>query len=201
MRTGVPQLLAAGEAVGGANGANRLSGNAITEALVFGRQAGRTALELMGSGTSFDATDARPALALLEAKGPSAREVNTAAMLADLQSCMWEDVGPFRSETGLKRALDRIGSLESRLGSVPVGEPGAYDMARLDWLDLRNMLLVARVVTEAALLRTESRGAHQRDDYPGLLEEWTRNQIVSLASGRPVIERGPLIEAVREAAE
>jgi succinate dehydrogenase/fumarate reductase flavoprotein subunit len=202
MQTGVPRLLAAGEAVGGANGANRLSGNAITEALVFGRQAGRTALELIKAGSMavFDPHDAATTLSLLKAKGPSAADVNTAAMLADLQSLMWADVGPFRTEAGLKRALDRIGALEARLGDVPVGDPKAFDMARLDWLDMRNMLLVARVVAEAALLRTESRGAHQREDFPGLLDEWTRNQLVRLEGGRPVIEQGPLIPAQETAA-
>ncbi len=200
MATGVPQLLAAGEAVGGANGANRLSGNAITEALVFGRQAGRTALDVLGGGAAFDPADAAASLALVEATGASAREVNTAAMLARLQSLMWEDVGPFRTEAGLKRAIEGIGALDRQLGAVPVGVPNAYDMARLDWFDLRNMLLVARVVTEAALLRTESRGAHQRDDYPGLVEEWTRNQVVVLEGGRAVIEKGPLIPDEKVAA-
>ena len=194
MTTGVPQLLAAGEAVGGANGANRLSGNAITEALVFGRQAGRTALQLLGRTPPFELRDAAAALSLLEASGPSPREINTAAMLAELQSVMWEDVGPFRTQSGLEHALSRIGALEARLGPVPVGSPGSFDMARLDWLDLRNMLLVARVVATAAMQRTESRGAHQREDFPGMLDEWTRNQIVHLAAGRPVIAKGALID-------
>ncbi len=197
MRTGVPSLLAAGEAVGGANGANRLSGNAITEALVFGRTAGRTAIEMMRAGNSevaFDAKDAAHTLALLTATGPSPRDVNTAAMLAELQSIMWADVGPFRTEAGLQRALEQIGALEAKLGTVPVGSPSAFDLARLDWFDLRNMLLVARVVTQAALDRTESRGAHQREDYPGMIDDWQRNQIVRLEGGHPVIERGPLID-------
>jgi succinate dehydrogenase/fumarate reductase flavoprotein subunit len=195
MATGVPQLLAAGEAVGGANGANRLSGNAITEALVFGRQAGRKALDLLGSSAAFDPRDAAAAVSLLEAHGPSAREVNTAAMLAELQSIMWDDVGPFRTAEGLTRAVERISALDSKLGEMPVGSPGAYDMSRLDWFDLRNMLLVARVVTQAALMRTESRGAHQRYDYPGLIDDWTRNQIVNLEGGRLVFTSGPLIPA------
>ena len=195
MATGVPQLLAAGEAVGGANGANRLSGNAITEALVFGRRAGRTALQLLDCDAAFRAPDAAAGLAMLEATGPSARDINPAALVFELQSLMWRDVGPFRTEAGLRDALGRIGELEERMGDTPVGAPAAFDLARLDWLDLRNMLLVARAVAAAALARTESRGAHQRDDYTGLSQDWTRNQIVSLEQGKPVVAQGPLIPA------
>ena len=52
-------------------------------------------------------------------------------------------------------------------------------MRRLDWFDLRNMLLVARLVAEAALARSESRGAHQREDFPDMLAEWRRRQFAS----------------------
>jgi succinate dehydrogenase/fumarate reductase flavoprotein subunit len=53
----------------------------------------------------------------------------------------------------------------------------------VDWLDLRNMLLVAQSVAVAALARTESRGAHQREDHPGLEESWCVNQIITLSRG------------------
>jgi succinate dehydrogenase/fumarate reductase flavoprotein subunit len=56
-------------------------------------------------------------------------------------------------------------------------------MRRVDWFDLRNMLLVARVVAQAALRRTESRGAHQREDFPGMLPEWRVNQVVRWHDG------------------
>ena len=63
------------------------------------------------------------------------------------------------------------------------GDGKAFDMQRLDWLDLRNMLLVARTVAAAALRRTESRGAHQREDFPGMVAEWGCNQVVRLRNG------------------
>ena len=66
--------------------------------------------------------------------------------------------------------------------------------------ELQSRLLVARAVAAAALARTESRGAHQRDDYTGLSEDWTRNQIVSLEHGKPGVTQGPLIPAQEAAA-
>ncbi len=201
METGVPGLLASGEAVGGANGANRLSGNAITEALVFGRRAGRTAAELVAAGASasgFQAADAAPVIELVNSTG--SHEQNTAALVAELQSAMWENAGPFRTAEGLTRALQRIAALETRMPHVPPGMAGAYDTERLDWFDLRNMLLVARSVVEAALLRKESRGAHQREDFPAMQDEWLCNQFVTLAKGRPQISRGPMLGA-KEAAQ
>jgi succinate dehydrogenase / fumarate reductase, flavoprotein subunit len=68
-------------------------------------------------------------------------------------------------------------------------------MRRIDWFDLRNMLLVARVVTEAALARTETRGAQQREDYPQLSPDWAINQVVRLRDGRVVLSGAPKLAA------
>ena len=181
METELPGLLVAGEAVGGANGANRLSGNAITEALVFGRRAGRSAAErVAGTGTQpFRPAAARDALALLGVTAAPG-DINTAALVQRLQATMADDVGPFRTQAKLERALTVIDEMSSALGERPLGDGGPFDMQRLDWLDLRNMLLVARVVARAALARTESRGAHQREDFPGMLPQWRLNQVARL---------------------
>jgi succinate dehydrogenase/fumarate reductase flavoprotein subunit len=177
METEVPGLLVAGEAVGGANGANRLSGNAITEALVFGRRAGCSAAERVGRMNAHPLRPqaARAVLDLL-ASGQDRSDINTAAMIAQLQSIMADDVGPFRTEAKLERALAAIGDMTRALGERPIGEGGAFDLRRLEWFDLRNMLTVARTVAAAALARTESRGAHQREDFPGMLPQWRVNQ-------------------------
>ena len=66
-------------------------------------------------------------------------------------------------------------------------------MRAIDWFDLRNMLTVARVVTQAALARTESRGAHQREDFPGMLPEWRVNQVARLAGGGIALTSSPVI--------
>jgi succinate dehydrogenase / fumarate reductase flavoprotein subunit len=184
MQTELPGLLVSGEAVGGANGANRLSGNAITEALVFGRQAGRTAAARAKAAKAvpvrLDA--AREAIDLIGCPGPKDAP-NTADMLQQLQAVMSDDVGPLRTKDGHTRALAAIDAMTRDIGEHPFGDGGAFDMVRLDWFDLRNMLLVAHTVAKAALARTESRGAHQREDHPGMLPQWRVNQVARLSGG------------------
>ncbi|MEP7030268.1 MAG: FAD-dependent oxidoreductase [Pseudolabrys sp.] len=188
MQTGLPGLYAAGEAVGGANGANRLSGNAVTEALVFGRVAGRAAgdyakrMKTVPSGG-----DTRETLELLGTRGQS--DLNTAEMLQRLQATMQDDVGPLRDAPKLTRALRQIGDLNEALGEAPPGGGHGFDMRRIDWLDLRNMLLVARTVAEAALMRTETRGAQQREDFPQMSPDWAVNQRVTWRDGKLAISR------------
>lgn len=183
LQTGIPGLYACGEAVGGANGANRLSGNAITEALVFGARAGRNAARrATGRASPWSAASVRPALDLL--RSATKRDApNPAAVVAQLQAITADKVGPFRTDAGLRSAISAIAQLKQEIGEVPFSSATAFDPAMADWLDLRNMLLVAQSVAVAALARIESRGAHQRDDYPSLEESWCVNQIISLSQG------------------
>jgi succinate dehydrogenase / fumarate reductase flavoprotein subunit len=186
MQTEVPGLLVAGEAVGGANGANRLSGNAITEALVFGRRAGRTAAERAKKlrAPVVDVRSVGETLPLLLRDQPRSRDrPNTAAMVLELQAIMADNVGPLRTREKLERALARIDTLKQMLGEAPYGDHRAFDLRRLEWFDLRNMLLVARAVAQCALARTESRGAHQREDFPTTSPEWSVNQVIRLRNG------------------
>src|SRR5664279_3594358 len=189
MQTDLPGLFAAGGAVGGANGANRLSGNAITEALVFGRRAGRSdaAHAKRMNALPEQADNMHEALELISAS--SGREFNTAELVQTLQATMQDDVGALRSETGLRRALGQIDHLTQELGEMPPGDGKGFDMRRIDWFDLRNMLLVARSVAEAALARTETRGAQQREDYPQVSPQWEFNQFVGLRDGRVVLSK------------
>jgi succinate dehydrogenase / fumarate reductase flavoprotein subunit len=74
--------------------------------------------------------------------------------------------------------------LTMEIGQSPVSSATKFDTVLVDWLDLRNMLLVAHSVTLAALARTESRGAHQREDHPALDENWSVNQLINLSGGQ-----------------
>jgi len=194
METEVPGLMVAGEAVGGANGANRLSGNAITEALVFGRRAGLSAAERAKKlpKHAFAPQAARGTLDLL-AGCTRRKDVNPAAMIAQLQAVMADDVGPFRTEAKLKRALTAIEDMTATVGDRAIGGGGPFDLELLDWFDLRNMLVVARTVTVAALARKESRGAHQREDFPGMLPHWRLNQQARLGVDGIALTPTPIV--------
>jgi succinate dehydrogenase/fumarate reductase flavoprotein subunit len=112
---------------------------------------------------------------------------------------MADDVGPFRARNKLERAIARIDDLARELGDRPFGDGQRFDMRRIDWFDLRNMLLIARAVAQAALRRTESRGAHQREDFPGMLPEWRVNQVVRWREGRVDLVSTPPAQAMAAA--
>jgi succinate dehydrogenase/fumarate reductase flavoprotein subunit len=95
--------------------------------------------------------------------------------------------------------LHGLEQMQRELGTMPAGGSKHYNMLRLDWLDLRNMLLVAQTVVLAALARKESRGAHQREDYPGLEPEWELNQVLSWREGKLVSSRAPVKPVARAA--
>jgi succinate dehydrogenase / fumarate reductase flavoprotein subunit len=185
----VPGIYACGEAVGGANGANRLSGNAITEAFVFGARAGRNAAQhALQRSMLWRPQAAAPALDLL--RSAQRRDApNLAAVVAELKSVMADMVGPFRTEAKLRVALAAIERLQTEIGETPFSSAAAFDPVLVDWLDLRNMLLVAQSITLPALARTESRGAHQREDHPGLDGTWCINQLIALSHGKLELSR------------
>jgi succinate dehydrogenase/fumarate reductase flavoprotein subunit len=166
MATSVSGLFAAGEAVGGANGANRLSGNAIPEALVFGERAGRHAA-VAKRVSGWRETAAAEAIERIRSLADGrAGDVTANALLDELRALMGDEVGPLRNATGLARALDRLGAMRAALPDLAVTPGRAFNPSLADWFELRAGLIAAEAVTRAALARAESRGAHQREDFP-----------------------------------
>ena len=187
MASRVHGLYAAGEAVGGASGANRLSGNAISEAFVFGHRAGLSAAEFSRRAKPLSEANwprevreaARP---LVEANGHGG---NSAARLqSDLQHLMWQQAGPFRTRAKLAAALERIRHMrEYELADVAIGAQKSFNLDIIDWFELRAMLTTAEAVVFSALARAESRGAHQREDFPATDEAFLKNQLIELGKG------------------
>jgi len=200
METRIAGLFAAGEAVGGANGANRLSGNAITEAFVFGERAGRHAARSASAGWATE--DAAPILDVIAAAGartrpPGSDAARTGEMWRELQGLMWDKVGILRTEDAMTQALARIRTLRADAREA-IGHhgDGRFDMELQDVFDLRASLLTAETVAMTALQRRESRGAHQREDLPNANPAFERNQIVRLdGDGNPVTDWAEVVRA------
>jgi succinate dehydrogenase/fumarate reductase flavoprotein subunit len=180
MASPVPGLYAAGEAVGGANGANRLSGNAIPEALVFGERAGRFAAAAERPAAWRDAAAHQAVERIRELGEGRTGEVSAAALLDKLRALMDDGVGPQRTDAGLQRALARLGETRAALGDVAIVPGRECNASLADWFELRASLIAAETVARAALARRESRGAHQREDFPDSRPELGMSQRVSL---------------------
>jgi succinate dehydrogenase / fumarate reductase, flavoprotein subunit len=186
METAVPGLFAAGEAVGGAGGANRLSGNAITEALVFGEIAGREAARHVHAHTSAASSgELRTHAPQVATQDDSTQCV---LRLRELKHLMWHQVGPFRDATGLTSALAQIRAWQQQLPAKP--PPATFANELVDWYELETALTVAETITLAALNRKESRGAHQREDYPAQHKALTVNQTLHMQDNRVVADLG-----------
>jgi succinate dehydrogenase/fumarate reductase flavoprotein subunit len=191
MASRVPGLYAAGEIAGGANGANRLSGNALPEAMVFGERAGACAgrYALRRRGTRWNDRAAAPHLDLVrrvlgrnQGRGPPPNR-----LMRELKDMMWREVGAFRTAGKLTRALDRIRTMQRReLDELAVSDERVHNTSLVDWFELRNGLSAAGAAATAALNRRESRGAHQRDDFPQMRDEYRLNQRLSLSRGELV---------------
>ena len=166
---GVPGLFAAGECVGGVHGANRLGGNSLGEALISGRRAGEAAaaFALEGERVNRSRQAIDESLAELDELTRPSDELARPLQRA-LRDVMWERCGVVRDEAGLRSGLQELAPLReaaSRLDVRP-GAEGWTDLAHA--LDLRGALVVAEATLRCAIERRESRGAHQRTDYPEL---------------------------------
>jgi succinate dehydrogenase flavoprotein subunit len=194
----VPGLFAAGEVSGGMHGSNRLGGNSLSDLLVFGRRSG------LGAAQYVSALSGRPAVseAALTAAAAAALEPleraegeNPYAIHGELQTIMNDLVGLIRRESEMKTALVELDKLRARAAQVSAAGGRAYNPGWHLALDLRNMLVVAECVAQAALERQESRGGHTRDDYPGMSPEWRKvNLICSVGpDGTVSLQRQPMV--------
>ncbi len=195
--TDVPGLFAAGEVSGGMHGSNRLGGNSLSDLLVFGKRAGEGAAEYVDSlsGPRPAASAASVDAAVAEALAPLERAEgeNPYTVHGELQQTMNDLVGLIRRETEVKQALTELEKFRERAARVSVPGGRAYNPGWHVALDLRNMLLVAECVAQAALERQESRGGHTREDYPAMSAEWRKVNLVCALTGDTVsLTRKPL---------
>ena len=204
--TDVEGLWAIGEASSGLHGANRLGGNSLIELLVFGRIVGRSAVAysdgLEAQVRSHAAVDeARAEISdLLASEGTE----NVRALQREVRNLMTEHAGVVRDEAGLLAGLEKLGSVEARMKDVGI-HPDIAGFADLSHaFDLRSSVLAARATLECALERRETRGCHNRSDYPEMDPEMRVNLVWSSSTGvvrEPIPEVSPDVAALMHTGE
>jgi succinate dehydrogenase / fumarate reductase flavoprotein subunit len=167
--TDVVGLYAAGECTSGLHGANRLGGNSLAETVIFGRRAGAAA----AAHSRESEVQRRSKKAVQDAEGELQSLIKPGSELARplqraLRDLMWEHCGVVRDEARMRDGLAKLGDLAKAAQTVDI-RPGQEGWVELEHvLDLRAGLLTAEATLRCALERRESRGAHNRSDFPAL---------------------------------
>jgi succinate dehydrogenase / fumarate reductase flavoprotein subunit len=176
-QTVVSGLFAAGEAATGLHGANRLGGNSLADLLVFGKRTGEEAAKFV-KNAKLSTIDEKEALAeidrvlsFLQVKDP----VNPYEVFEKLREAMSSNVGIWRNEDGLNKALAEIAELKKLGKKVGVSGSTRFNPGLVTALEVQGLLNIAEMLVTAARERKESRGAHYRQDYPDLKKEWRKN--------------------------
>ncbi len=169
--TSCPGLFAAGEVTAGAHGANRLGGNALAEVIAMGALVGKAAADkamVIDSISGFDGAVHKEKVrleAMFRDQGERPKKV-----IQELKETMWLNAGIVRDQASLDMAMEII------MGREDIQALVLTSRDLIQFLEFRNMRLVAEMICRSALERTESRGAHFRKDFPKEnIKDWVRN--------------------------
>jgi len=193
--TAVPGLFAAGEcACVSVHGSNRLGTNSLLDINVFGKRAGRNAVEYVQENKDFVPLPEDPAagvLALIEAVRSGDGTERIAAIRKELQDSMDRNAQIFRTEESLKEVTDLIQQLRQRYKNIQVQDKGKrFNTDLLEAIELGFLLDLAEVLVYSARSRHESRGGHMREDYPDRDDENFLVHTMAYRVGDPESEAG-----------
>jgi succinate dehydrogenase / fumarate reductase, flavoprotein subunit len=193
----LPGLYAAGEcACVSVHGANRLGTNSLVDILTFGKHAGINAAEF-AQGAGFQPLPGDAAEFTLSQLNQlrSGKGTEKAAQLGqEMRHEMFDKVGVFRTDQGLKDAIQKIQELRERFCNIRVQDQGkVFNTELMSAWELGNMLDLALVTTTSALARTESRGAHAREDFPKRDDvNWLKHTLAWMRNGQVTLDYKPV---------
>ncbi len=184
-RTAIEGYYSAGEsACVSVHGANRLGGNSLLDTVVFGRRAGIDIAEYLKDAafTKFDESLIKRDEEIFEKLKKSNGKERHGLLKAELQEEMRANVGVFREEKAMKKAVKKIEELKERAKNIGVDDKSKlFNTDIVEAFEFSNILLIAEVIANGAILRKESRGAHYRNDYPERDDEnWLKHTLATL---------------------
>jgi succinate dehydrogenase / fumarate reductase flavoprotein subunit len=167
----VPGLYAAGEcACVSVHGANRLGGNSLLDILVFGRASGLDIIERLKDGRAhrdLDESAVEQAMARLSRWDQKGDGISVRSLRDEFRKAMEDHAGVFRTEDVMQEGVERVRALRDKLPDVRLKDQSRiFNSARVEALELENLIDVGIAIANSALARKESRGAHSRPDYP-----------------------------------
>jgi len=196
--TGIPGLFVAGEAAGGANGANRLPGNALEETQVSAVIAAHSAAEYVKKVKRTEVDEeqikAEKAKVLRPFENPEGGS-RPIKLIRELQNIMWDYVGVLRTGKELEGAVDKIEGMRKEALKrvfIPI-KSRVYNRDWIESLEVENMLDVGEMIAKAASLRTESRGCHYRDDFPKPSRDWLKNIYLRKEGTKMALKTEPVV--------
>ena len=195
--TNIPGLYAAGEAACvSVHGANRLGGNSLLEAIVYGKQAGLGAVAYVAKAPvpAMHATDLEEAMAPARTWSSRPDGENPSTLRTEMQQTMDRCAGIFRNEADIAEGLKRIRALKKRFENVRVVDQAkVFNLNLTDTFEVGGMLNLAETILVGAFARTESRGAHTRTDYPKRDDvHWLRHTLAQKGPDGPVLSYSPV---------
>lgn len=183
--TSLPGLYAAGEVCGGVHGANRLSGNAVTEILVEGKVVGKTVAEFVSERDFSEIKEENYEMLVQKIFKPyknySNKEGASAIELRKrIQKLAGKNVGVVRDEDLLKQAIHEIQEIKEQASLISLtNNQKIYNREWIEALQVENMALTLEMIARSALVREESRGVHYRRDFPKLNNKnWLKNTVL-----------------------
>ncbi len=195
--TVMPGLYAAGEcACVSVHGANRLGTNSLLDIVVFGKESGLRAAEYT-QGADYAPLPKDPEEFLreqLDALRNGDGSENVALIRQEMQEMMFEHVGVFRMDEGMRQAIEKVRELKERFKHVRVGDQGKiFNTDILEAWEVGSLLDIAEVTAVSAVERTESRGAHAREDYPKRDDEnWLKHTLAFLEADEVTLRYKPV---------
>jgi len=193
--TNLKGLFAAGEVSGGVHGANRMGGNAMVEIIVFGARAGRYAAEYASGfeGAAISEDISREEYDRLRGFFRN-KGIAPKAIMEKIASFMSEYVGVARTEAGLKKALSELRSLRANdLSEMRAPSGRIFNLGWVEAIQVPYMLDVAEIIIMSAISRTESRGAHFREDFPETRSDWLKHTSVIKKSDQMELSTAPVV--------